>query len=305
MVIAGVLFFITIIAGPIVLGLIGWFKTRSSPDHGLSEDNETSLPSAMPRVVNAVVLYVLAFNLIFFVQELFLVLPKVAIGGMRPTLFHNNQTVGIEHPAIGLTEGGGAVAIFIVGLIFVGVFMKLRTSTSVFKWFALWMAYHGLVQSIPQVTLGVIDPGLDFGEAMTYLNIGEPLGIIFSIISNIALVAVGLLITRPLLEMAPSTMLIASPGRRTKFILQVGMLITLLGAILIIPFRIPPLELATGPFIIAFFAMPWALANAWRVTDVQAIGNAANERISWVAIGLTVILLAVFQLVLAPGIRFY
>ena len=59
-----------------------------------------------------------AFNLVFFVQELALVIPKSLLPGVHATLFHNNhQWVG-DAPHIALLQGTGMVADLVVGLIF-------------------------------------------------------------------------------------------------------------------------------------------------------------------------------------------
>ncbi len=42
-------------------------------------------------VLQSALLCAFAFNLIFFIQELFLVVPKALTPGLRPTLFHNNH----------------------------------------------------------------------------------------------------------------------------------------------------------------------------------------------------------------------
>jgi hypothetical protein len=43
------------------------------------------------RALSSALLHTLAFNLTFFVQELFLVVPKALTPGLHPTLFHNNH----------------------------------------------------------------------------------------------------------------------------------------------------------------------------------------------------------------------
>ena len=42
-------------------------------------------------IVHSMLAFVLAFNLTFFIQELFLVLPKSMAPGLTATLFHNNH----------------------------------------------------------------------------------------------------------------------------------------------------------------------------------------------------------------------
>jgi hypothetical protein len=56
-------------------------------------------------------LYAIAFNLTFFIQELFLVIPKSLTPGLYPTLFHNNHTWTGTNPLQDLLQGTGALAI--------------------------------------------------------------------------------------------------------------------------------------------------------------------------------------------------
>ena len=303
MAIVTVVLIAAVFVGPIVLATVGVIRARLSQDAHVSGETPSAPSPAWPRIINFAVLYALAFNVVFFFQELFLVLPKAFMPGLRPTLFHNDHSWEGTNRAVELAQGSGALAIFIIGLIFVLVFFRLRKSTGLFKLFALWMAYHGLVQSFPQITFGVLDRGTDVGQALEYLNVSETLGILISIVALAALVVIGLLLTRPLLEMSPSVSVVGRPRSRTTFIFQIGTLASVLGAMLIIPLRLPLQDPA--PIVLIFFALPWTLANAWRTKKVQVIGTVSNETISWVPIGLLVVLLAIFQLVLARGIAFF
>lgn len=49
---------------------------------------EPAIPWNRKQTISSALLYTLAFNLTFFIQELFLVLPKALTAGVRPTLFH-------------------------------------------------------------------------------------------------------------------------------------------------------------------------------------------------------------------------
>lgn len=295
---------IVMFGGPIVLAIVGFIKTRSSKDVLASGEAQVVSSPAWPRIINSAVIYALAYNLIFFLQELFLVLPK-AVLNLKPTLFHNNHNWLVSHPAEDLLQGSGALTILIIGLIFVGILAKLRQSTGLFKLFALWMVYQGLTQSLPQLSDMVLNPDGDVGDAMRYLNVGDSLGVILAFLSFVTVVVLGILLTKPLLELSPSTHFVETPGRRTKFIFQIGTLSSVFGFILIVPFRLPPLQQVMGPFLIALFPLLWILANAWRTENVQVIGNVVNEKIAWVPIGIQVVLLAIFQLWLAPGVPFF
>ena len=122
-------------------------------------------------VAHSMLAYVLAFNLTFFLQELFLVLPKALVPGLQPTLYHNNHNWEGDAAIADLFQGTGALAILVSGLIF-AVIASRRSKPS---FFILWMAFHGLFQSLPQFVVGAITAANDVGQAYDYLGLG-PVG---------------------------------------------------------------------------------------------------------------------------------
>ena len=99
---------------PLLLGLVGILarlgEGRRQPHRRPRGIGGCSLQSGL--------LYTLAFNLTFFIQELFLVVPKALTPGLRPTLYHNNHNWEGDHPLERLFQGTGALAIFLTGLVF-------------------------------------------------------------------------------------------------------------------------------------------------------------------------------------------
>src|SRR6202020_3195568 len=95
--------------------------------------------------ITSALLYALAFNLVFFIQELFLVLPKALTPGLRPTLFHNNHRWEGENPLVGLLQGTGALAILITGLICAFLLKRRVGRSSAARLFLVWMIFNGLL----------------------------------------------------------------------------------------------------------------------------------------------------------------
>jgi hypothetical protein len=251
-------------------------------------------------------LYTLAFNLIFFIQELFLVVPKAFVPGLKPTLFHNNHTWEGYNPLAYLFQGTGALATFLTASVCV-VLLRLgwgRSSTS--RLFLIWMAYHGFFESLPQVVVGAFVPANDVGRAMEYLGLSTHVKTVAAVLAFIGmpLLAVGL--TRPLLSLAEDSREIGSAGARTGFVFRVATLPAVVAIALIIPFRVPRnwLEVVMVPVVVTLLGIIWMQAGAWAIRDATARGDSRNMSIMRLA-GAAVALLLVFQLVLRPGIRFY
>jgi hypothetical protein len=250
-------------------------------------------------------LYALAFNIIFFIQELFLVVPKALTPGLRPTLYHNNHDWEGDHPLAALLQGTGALAILLVGLLFAVLARAGAGRSSNARLFIVWMAYHGLFMALTQVVVGAILPANDVGMAMDYLGMGAAAKTAAALAALAAMVAAGLALTRPLLSLADDAGRIAVPGSRSGFIFRIATLPAIAAIALIIPFRIPreAIEVVLPPLIVTIAGIGWIQANAWRSTGVATGGR-------WLAGSLAgplaclLVLLLVFQLVLRPGIAF-
>ena len=255
-------------------------------------------------MINSGVLYALAFNIIFFLQELFLVIGKKVLG-LESILYHNNHTWVGEHEMVLLMQGSGALAIFLIGLICLAIFQFFGNSKSLWKLFLFWMAFNGLIQSIPQVMIGYLDPGTDVGEALVgYLNLSEPVLIFLAVTSLIATIILSIWFSRLLLEFAMKDTIVSGPKAKLKYIRFIAVGAAIIGSILVVPFRILPISQVIAPFAVFVFSIPWTWAAAARSLPKKRNPNKVNEKIYWSPIVCLALLLAFFRLFLAPGITF-
>jgi hypothetical protein len=286
-----------LVVAPLALWLSGVLRRRRGPDGDRA-------PLDFLLTVNSAVAFALAYNLTFFVQELFLVLPKALTPGLNPTLFHNNHSWTGDNPIAQLFQGTGAVAVLLTGVM---CFLALRLRTSgVLALLVFWMAYHGLFMSLPQLPAGVLNPETDVGDAMQYLGLGSAMSLGLAIGALLAMPVAALLVTKPLLELAPRQQRIATGAERHRFIVNAALLPALIGVALVVPFRWPastPDVLFLPPLLATAFGVSWIYAGAWLFDGVAARGEA--QRVSWTAIVALLALLALFQFVLARGVRFY
>lgn len=286
------------IVGPLLLGITGLLRSRREPPIATA-------PWDWNLMLRSTLLYVLAFNLTFFIQELFLVLPKALTPGLRPTLFHNNHQWEGAHPLASLFQGAGALATVLTSAGCVWWLKRSSGTSGNARLFLIWMAYCGLFMALPQVAIGALSTGSDLGMAMTYLQLGNTAKLVAALVALAALAPIALWLIRPLLALADHPDRIASPGARTRFVFLVATLPVLLGTVLIIPFRVPRewIEVLLLPVWVAVLGVAWMQAGAWRVDRVHAIGAKAGSAI--VPLIAVVALLLVFQCVLRPGIGFY
>lgn len=290
------LFFILLILGPVALGVYNLFRYRKLATPKTS--------NFFPALLNSAVLYALAYNLIYFLQELFLVLGKNALG-LEAYLYHNNHNWVGEHPMTSLMQGSGALAIFIIGILCLVGLSRFKDSNSSWRAFMLWMAFHGLMQSVPQLMVAFFAPTTDVGQALVgYLDIGQTALASLAIISMIAIALLSIWFARPLLNLAPLEAENEHPKFRLKYTRFTAFGAALLGSILIIPFKVPPMVQGLTPFLLLVFSVPWLWSASPYVKNIKTTSNRINDQIQWIPIVLLLVLLLCFRFVLAPGIKF-
>jgi len=249
--------------------------------------------------------YTLAFNVIFFVQELFLVVPKALTPGLQPVLFHNNHDWSGQNPLAELFQGTGALATVVVGLAF-GVWASARPPRSrALRLVVTWTALLGLLEALPQVVIGTVIPQNDVGRAMTYLGMGIPAKIAASVAAMAAIAFACGWIAPHLMSFSPAAEA-QDPRGRARTVLRFAALPALVAVPLIVPFRLPgiPLEILFPPLVATVTAAIWLQAWSWGVWRAPA----DPPRAGWstpILLGAALALLAVFHLVLRPGIEFF
>jgi len=291
-----------IAAGPLLLGLFGLVGRRHTANGarvGSSHWNgKLTLPSAL--------LYILAFNLTFFIQEFFLVLPKAFTPGIHATLFHNNHTWEGRHPLVSLFQGTGALATVTTALVCAWLLRRgvLRSTTA--RLFAIWMVYCGFFMALPQVAVGALSSGSDVGMAMDYLGLDAVVKTAAALIALGLIPFIALRLTQTLLELADDEAQIATRGARTRFVFFVATLPALLALLPIFAFRIPRewIEVIVVPAVMTWIGIVWIQAGAWRVETARAQGRNNDVSLTWPLIAVLLLLL-IFQGVLRPGIHFY
>jgi len=295
----GVCAVLVLIVAPLGLGLAGALRRHRAHEDELREGTCWNARLA----ASSALLYALAFNVTFFIQELFLVLPKALLPGVHPTLFHNNHTWEGDHPLTSLFQGSGALAIFACGI---GCLRRLRhrpPASVPQRLFLIWMAYQGLLQALQQVVIGAVAAQSDVGMAMGYLGLGAGGRSLAALAALAAIPLVALHLARALLALAESPARLASARSRSAFIFNIATLPGVLGVLLIIPFRIPrePLEVLAPPLAVTVIGMAWIQAAAWRLRGIEraALPPLASPLRP---LALLVGLLLVFQLLLRPGI---
>ena len=287
-----------LLIGPFILMLVGYFKGRSQPRSYGSEKQ-----SSWRLIINSAVLYALSYNIIYFIQELFLALGKQWIG-LTAYLYHNNHNWEGSDPRDQLMQGSGALAIFILGIILLYLYWRMRDSRSWWTLFVLWLTHQALIQSLPQLSTAPMDPGSDTGQAMVYLDMPWAVNIILAAASILAIIGLSYLFSRYFLRLGREGQVIDHPFKRFRMVWQAAVLPAILGTILLFPYRIPPVDRYTMTYMLLLISVPSVFAFAWVGRAPGPVGNQSSDKVLIVPIVLSVLVLLFFQLVLRPGVVF-
>ncbi|UJB19966.1 MULTISPECIES: hypothetical protein [Lysobacter] len=288
-----------VVAAPLAFALFGLLRRERGPVPPRARwDWRLSLNSGL--------MYAFSFSLIFFIQELFLVLPKALTPGLKATLFHNNHHWDGDNPLARLFQGTGALAILLTAIGF-SLWLKLRPPRSAsLRLFVLWAAFHGFFQSLPQVVVGAVIPQNDVGMAFDYLQLSEATKLVLAGIALPVIVILATRFARPLLEFAANAGDVATPLRRSGFMLRTATLPALLALPVIVAMRVPGSldQVAIVPvaeFVIGVF---WLQAYAWFARP-QRIGQVESAPSALGAALMVAAQLLIFQFALRPGIAFF
>jgi hypothetical protein len=288
--------FALFLAMPLAWSCWQWVRSRSAAQ------NSGLTPAAgdWRLILKSTLAFVLAFNLIFFIQEFFLVLPKALTPGLEPTLFHNNHAWRGHLPVEDLLQGTGALATVIAGVLFSTWLIRRTPRSDVFRLLLFWLALLGFLSALKQVVIGTVILQNDVGRAMSYLHFTPAARLLASIGALLAMALSCWLLTPYLLSSAAP-----EDSRRGPAAVRLAVLPCILAMPLIVAFRVPnsAVEVLLPPVVDASIAAVWISAASWQARPTNA-GAPRSAPLSGLFIALGC-LLAFFQLVLRRGIDFF
>ena len=254
-----------------------------------------------PQTWRSALAFALAFNLTFFIQEVFLVWPKAVTATLEPTLFHNNHIWRGTHPHLDLLQGTGALGTIAAGA--VAWYWLARHTPRTLEWrlFVFWMAVLGFLSALPQVVIGAIIHANDVGRAMTGLGFSQWARWVAACAAMLIMAVLCWQLAPYLLRMVR---LNGSVGEGAHAAFWLAFLPCVLAVPLIVPFRMPndPVEILLPPVLDALIAGSWLWFAGTRVRGADhaevSPGSALTLAVALIA------LLAFFHLVLAPGVSF-
>jgi hypothetical protein len=246
----------------------------------------------------------LAYNLVFFVQELLLTLPKAFVPGVHVWLYHNNHHYEGNHPILPLLQGTGGLADLVTGLIFAALLAGAGARSMTTRLFLFWMAFQGLYAGFSQLVIGALIPGNDMGMAYGYLGLTPAARMGMLALGLIASVLTGFWLARKAITLLATTGETLNAGPRMGFMFFAVLLPVLIAGVLLIPFRMPRdlIEVTIFPTIVMLFGAIWVvIGGALSPTAPRPAHPAPSLAVPLAAL---IVVLLLFQLVLRPGIAF-
>lgn len=246
----------------------------------------------------------LAFNFTFFLQELFLVIAKALVPGVHATLYHNNHSWTGHAAILPLLQGTGALADLTVGVLFFWLSARTASRSTTIRLLLFWMAFQGLFQGLSQFVIGALMPANDVGVAMTYLGLSANERILAALLALLIMLWAGYGLARNLIRMLGTARETATAKARMGFVLRLVALPALFSVLLLIPFREPRniVEVAVLPLIVMVAGLLGTQGLAWLAPPATRTARPLPGLLMPI-LGLLLVL-AVFQLVLRPGIAF-
>ena len=266
--------------------------------------NSGAEPGTWEIILYSTVMFVLAFTITTILHELAHALTGLLLGS-QPVWYDTF----VEHR--GLTDGGEALTAaagplfsLMQGIILFAVFNRMHSAPRLAQLFVLWMALHGLVNFFGYLINAPFAPHGDIGQVAAYLQFSRPATLGLMAIGIAANWAIGILATRPLLQLAPFPALIANPEARTHYVVHAAVFPWILGAAVIILIRYPPRFWVTliYPAVSGLFTfVSWKRAAALPDVEIDLAASGRDPLWPWVVI--LAITLVLFRFVLARGVQ--
>ncbi|MCM8557893.1 hypothetical protein [Sphingomicrobium sediminis] len=281
---------------PAILTLMGWSAQRGR--------RGAMVPRvSMRRIVKSILAFVIAFNLAFLLQELGLVIPKAFVPGLDPILYHDNHGYTPADPIADLLQGGGLVALLLGGIITMAMLQRSPPQAAGARLFLTWLTFWCWMMALIQLPMAVIDPGSDVGMALATFELPQPLMIVVALVGLLGIPMVAKALVPDFLAVGPQP--VNLPTRR---LIRLALLPAFVGLGLVTLYRLPgDLDrVLVFPAVTAAVGLIWVMALGWMIRpDERRVAHARNHRpIPFKGVAIALVLLAVFQLVLRPGIPF-
>jgi hypothetical protein len=256
--------------------------------------------------INATVAYLVAFLLTTMLHELAHALVGLALGA-RPTLYHNHVASGVALPAAAAiaVKLAGPIVSLAQAVALTAVVVR-RPRRDVAQLVLLWAMVLGYNNFLGYLLTGAFTASGDVGSAARLAGLPFAAILAVSVAGAAAQLVVIWFLRRPFLSFAFEEAQLATAAGRKRVMLHALMLPWLVGSILFTLLSLPSPAIISLVYPLSSgmpFIMPWqAAGNPSAREGLAASDGAAAAAVSRGAIAALVALVAIYQLVLKPGV---
>lgn len=207
------------------------------------------------QVIRSTLSYLLGLNLVFFSQEVALVVSKAWLPEMQATLFHNSHEWTGSHPDLDVWQGAGTLGLAAAGLL--GYFVVRRSLPgSALSDIAMWTAFHGAIAATANVALGIIDPASESGESLAALGADGLVGLVIGVVAIMVLIGAATWFGPRLVDLS------TRHGERFREPAAAILRPAILAVPLVFAFRLPLPEQGMAGVLLLLIGAPWAIVGA-------------------------------------------
>ncbi len=199
--------------------------------------------------------------------------------------------------------GSGPVAMFVITLLLLILYKSVETERGMLRLLVLWMIFHAFNRFLGEVLMGAL-LGKGFGFVILYLFLMDTGKVVLTILSLVAMITMGLMMTRISLYTANTYVNKLTGGQHARFLRHQFLYPFLAGDVLILVLKLPDFNtfnLAVNATLLLFL-LPVVIRGG-RMEDLYFDEEPRDVRIS-LAAGLAALLTVVaFRILLDAGIR--
>lgn len=272
--------------------------------------------TVMVRIVNSTLFFVLTYIIsLFFYQFV-----KASFAWWfecKPVFHYNIVEYMIDFDtwyqygrrAIVGVFGSGAFFSLLAGGVLLFIYDIYQNKRIAFKLFVLWLSVHMLMNFFGKLVVSPLEETTGLGIVLRWYYVSQNARLVIGLITLVVIFAVGMLLRKPFLEMAPSTKLVKTLELRKKYLWQIGILPAILGSILAVGFNLPNYNYKEEDYLILVCTIALMFScyffTAQMHKPVRAYKNRIPQNINYWVLGAIIILFVVFNFVWEAGIEFY
>jgi hypothetical protein len=257
--------------------------------------------------LNSLMLFLIAY-VVIYVINLFITGYTAVLFDIPSIVYHYDVDYlirGIDWTSDSVSGvfSSGPIAMLVLSLLLLILYKSVETETGLLRLLILWMIFHGLTRFFGEIIVGAF-LGKGFGFVMVYWFVMDTGKVIFTILGSVAMLTVGIYLTRISLYSANIFFNDLVSAYRVKFIFCQFFLPFFIGNILIWLIKLPHVsyfDLFLNSSMI--FLLISLLVKSSGMEDFYFDQEPRIIKVKRNLVITTVVLLLLFRLILGMGIR--